>query len=61
MEKAAAEFGAISEAVVFLDYFKELPDPRQCGKVSMAITSAGAPVSAATHLPAHNRDGASAH
>jgi predicted transposase YbfD/YdcC len=33
MEKAAAEFGAISEAVVFLDYFKELPDPRQCGKV----------------------------
>jgi predicted transposase YbfD/YdcC len=33
MEEAAAEFGAISEAVVFLDYFKELPDPRQCGKV----------------------------
>ena len=33
MEKAAAEFGAISEAVVFLDYFRDLPDPRQPGKV----------------------------
>jgi predicted transposase YbfD/YdcC len=33
MEKAAAEFGAISEAIVFLDYFKDLPDPRQPGKV----------------------------
>src|SRR5712692_8790424 len=33
MEKAAAEFGALSEAVVFLDYFKDLPDPRQRGKV----------------------------
>src|SRR5437868_13323258 len=33
MEKAAAEFVAISEAVVFLDYFKDLPDPRQPGKV----------------------------
>ena len=33
MEQAAAEFGALSEAVVFLDYFKELPDPRQRGKV----------------------------
>jgi predicted transposase YbfD/YdcC len=33
MEKAAAEFGAISEAVVFLKYFKDLPDPRQRGKV----------------------------
>ena len=33
MEKAAAEFGAISEAVVFLDYFRDLPDPRQAGKV----------------------------
>ena len=33
MERAAGEFGAISEAVVFLDYFKDLPDPRQRGKV----------------------------
>jgi len=33
MEKAAAEFGAISETVVFLKYFKDLPDPRQRGKV----------------------------
>jgi predicted transposase YbfD/YdcC len=33
MERTAAEFGAISEAVVFLDYFKDLPDPRQLGKV----------------------------
>ena len=33
MEKAAAEFGAIGEATVFLDYFKDLPDPRQRGKV----------------------------
>jgi len=33
METAAAECGAISEAVVFLDYFKTLADPRQHGKV----------------------------
>src|SRR6266496_681186 len=33
MEEAAAECGAFNEAVVFLDYFKELPDPRQRGKV----------------------------
>jgi hypothetical protein len=33
MERAAAEFGALSEATVFLDYFKDLPDPRQRGKV----------------------------
>jgi predicted transposase YbfD/YdcC len=33
MERVATEFGAISEAVVFLDYFKDLPDPRQPGKV----------------------------
>lgn len=33
MERAAEEFGAISEAVVFLDYFKDLPDPRQLCKV----------------------------
>jgi predicted transposase YbfD/YdcC len=33
MEKATAEFGALGEAVVFLDYFKDLPDPRQRCKV----------------------------
>jgi predicted transposase YbfD/YdcC len=33
MAKAAAEFGAISETVVFLEYFKDLPDTRQRGKV----------------------------
>jgi predicted transposase YbfD/YdcC len=33
MEKVAADFGALGEAVVFLDYFKDLPDPRQRGKV----------------------------
>ena len=33
MEKAAAELVAISEAVVFLHYFKDLQDPRQPGKV----------------------------
>jgi hypothetical protein len=34
MEQATTEFGAISEAVVFLDYFKDLPAPRQLGKVT---------------------------
>lgn len=33
MEKAAGGCGALSEAVVFLDCFKDLPDPRQRGKV----------------------------
>src|SRR6185437_17082878 len=33
MERAAAAVGALGEAVVFLDYFKDLPDPRQRGKV----------------------------
>jgi predicted transposase YbfD/YdcC len=33
MEQAAAEFEAIGEATVFLGYFKDLPDPRQRGKV----------------------------
>src|SRR6202163_4198228 len=32
MERATG-FGAISEAVVFLDYFRDLPDSRQPGKV----------------------------
>jgi predicted transposase YbfD/YdcC len=33
MEPAAVGFGALGEAIVFLDYFKDLPDPRQRGKV----------------------------
>lgn len=33
MEMAAAAFGAVSEATVFLAYFKDLADPRQRGKV----------------------------
>src|SRR6266508_1603395 len=33
MENAATDFGAISETTVFLDFFKDLPDPRQPGKV----------------------------
>jgi predicted transposase YbfD/YdcC len=33
MEGVAGEFAAIAEAVVFLSHFKDLPDPRQAGKV----------------------------
>jgi len=33
MELAAGAFAALSEAVVFLSHFKDLPDPRQAGKV----------------------------
>jgi len=33
MERVAGDFGGLGEAVVFLDYFKDLPDPRQRGKV----------------------------
>lgn len=33
MEEAAAGSGAFGEAVVFLEYFKDMPDPRQRGKV----------------------------
>ena len=33
MERPSGDSGAFSEAVVFLDYFKDLPDPRQLGKV----------------------------
>ena len=29
--------GALGEAVVFLDHFQDLPDPRQAGKVSYAL------------------------
>src|SRR5215472_18368921 len=33
MERTAGETGALGEAIVFLDYFKDLPDQRQRGKV----------------------------
>jgi predicted transposase YbfD/YdcC len=33
MEGPAGEFAALGETVVFLNHFKELPDPRQPGKV----------------------------
>ena len=33
MDGRSAECGALSEALVFLDYFNDLPDPRQQGKV----------------------------
>ena len=33
MEKAGSEAGVLRETVVFLDYFKDFPDPRQRGKV----------------------------
>jgi predicted transposase YbfD/YdcC len=33
MERAGSEPTAFDETVVFLDYFKDLPDPRQAGKV----------------------------
>ena len=33
MEAAAAELAAVGETIVFLSHFKELPDPRQRGKI----------------------------
>src|SRR5476651_1563640 len=33
MQEVAEEFGAKAESIVFLDHFRELPDPRQRGKV----------------------------
>lgn len=33
MDGRSGECGALSEALVFLDYFNDLPDPRQQGKV----------------------------
>jgi predicted transposase YbfD/YdcC len=37
MEGSAWEFGAVNEAVVFLEYFRDLPDPRQRGKVTYPL------------------------
>jgi predicted transposase YbfD/YdcC len=33
MESTAGDAGALAETVVFLDYFRDLPDPRQRGKI----------------------------
>ena len=37
MESSADETGALCETVVFLGYFKALPDPRQSGKVKYPL------------------------
>ena len=37
MAEGAAGLGAIGEAIVFLGYFKDLPDPRQRGKVIYSL------------------------
>jgi predicted transposase YbfD/YdcC len=37
MERAAVEFAALGESVVFLEYFKDLPDPRQRGKITYPL------------------------
>ena len=37
MDSSAEEIGALYEAVVFLNYFKDLPDVRQSGKVKYPL------------------------
>ena len=37
MESSAEESGALCETVVFLSYFKDLPDVRQSGKVKYPL------------------------
>jgi len=37
MDGVAATCGAFGEAVVFLKYFKDMPDPRQPGKVTYPL------------------------
>src|ERR1700682_3624442 len=37
MEGTAWEFGGGNEAIVFLEYFRDLPDPRQRGKVTYPL------------------------
>jgi hypothetical protein len=34
MEDVTADRGALGEAVAFLNHFKDMPDPRQRGKVT---------------------------
>jgi predicted transposase YbfD/YdcC len=37
MDGVAGDCGAFGEAVVFLKYFRDMPDPRQCGKVTYPL------------------------
>jgi hypothetical protein len=37
VESSVEEFGALYEAVVFLSYFRDLPDVRQSGKVKYPL------------------------
>ena len=37
MDETTRDSGALGEAIVFLDYFKGLPDPRQAGKVTYPL------------------------
>ena len=37
MDEVTADRGALGEAVVFLDHFKDMPDPRQRGKVTYPL------------------------
>ncbi|MCK6454882.1 MAG: transposase family protein, partial [Alphaproteobacteria bacterium] len=37
MDKSAETFDASFEAVVFLNHFRDLPDPRQRGKVTYPL------------------------
>ena len=37
MDGAAADYEAFGEAVVFLNYFRDMPDPRQRGKVTYPL------------------------
>jgi hypothetical protein len=41
MDDVTEECGALGEAVVFLRYFKDLPDHRQPGKVTYPLDEAG--------------------
>ena len=40
MGRTPGDTGALGKAVVFLDYFKDLPDPRQRGKVLYPLDEA---------------------
>ena len=37
MERGPEDFAALDESVVFLAYFKDLPDPRQLGKITYPL------------------------
>ena len=46
MERAVSDLTAFGETVVFLDYFNDLPDPRQAGKVIYPLPRSAAVVPA---------------